>query len=275
MIAEAAPYVAGALATGGVAVGVSRRRELVARWLTWTIAAAAVLGALQFGTAGAALLGAGLGVAAAAEYGRLLRLGTAERVAMAAAAGALPVLAWLAPEDWPRVAAALLLAVVLVPVLAGDAADGGRRAAYSAFGVLWLAPLAGLVVLGPEAALALLVAVAVGDVSAWCAGKAFGRTRLGGRPLSPLSPAKTWAGAVGGAAGGVAVLAALGFFAPVLTLPLVVAVAVGAPLGDLLESMLKRGAGAKDAGSWVPGFGGLLDRIDSLLVALAVAVVLT
>jgi phosphatidate cytidylyltransferase len=53
-----------------------------------------------------------------------------------------------------------------------------------------------------------------------------------------------------------------------------VAVAVGGPAGDLLESMIKRGVQTKDAGRWLPGSGGLLDRIDSLLIALAVLLVL-
>ena len=262
--------LAGVLALGGAGALASRNAEVIRRWRTWMVSAPLVAGFLWFGAPGAALLAAGLGAVGAVEYGRLARLKVADSWLVAAAVVALPLVAWRAPSLAGRVLAAALLAVALVPVLGGDAADGGRRAAAGAFGIAWLAALTGLVLLR-GAALPLIFAVSVADVGAWCAG------RLGGGPaLSPLSPAKRWTGAAGGAVAGVAALAAAGALAGrgVFTPAHAIAVVVGAPLGDLLESMIKRGAGVKDAGRWLPGFGGLLDRIDSLLVVLAVAVIL-
>jgi phosphatidate cytidylyltransferase len=272
--------LAGVLTVGGAGALASRNSEVIRKWRTWLVSAPLVAGFLWLGTPGAALLAAGLGVVGAVEYGRLARLRPADSWLVAAAATGLPLVAWQAPGLLGRVFAGTLLAAALVPVLGGDAAAGARRAAAGVFGVAWLAALTGLVLLR-GAALPLIFAVSVADVGAWCGG------RLGRGPaLSPLSPAKRWTGVAGGALAGVAALAAVAVLGGsgarggggvlgggVFTPAHIIAVAVGAPLGDLLESMVKRGAGVKDAGGWLPGFGGLLDRIDSLLVALAVAVI--
>jgi len=101
------------------------------------------------------------------------------------------------------------------------------------------------------------------DIGAYFAGRT-----IGGPKLAPaISPNKTWAGLAGGmiAAGllGGAWVVALGL--PRLLLLLAPLFAIGAQLGDLFESGLKRRAGVKDSGTWLPGHGGLLDRLDGLV----------
>lgn len=85
-----------------------------------------------------------------------------------------------------------------------------------------------------------------------------------------MSPNKTIGGQVGAFIGAFLVLTLLG----TISIGLLIAVAFGGLAGDLLESMVKRDAQVKDAGTWLPGFGGLLDRIDSLLVVLPLAYVI-
>jgi len=104
------------------------------------------------------------------------------------------------------------------------------------------------------------------DTAAYYTGRAFGR-----RKLAPsVSPGKTWEGAAGGMAASLlmAVIAHYWFF-PELSLraalPLAATMNVLGVVGDLTESALKRGSGAKDAAKILPGHGGLLDRLDSLL----------
>ncbi|WP_437089747.1 phosphatidate cytidylyltransferase [Streptomyces sp. enrichment culture] len=263
--ASLAPQLGGALLLSGVAVAVSGRRELLIRWCAWAAGVPLVTAAFWWGPPGAAIVAVLAGVVAALEFGGLTRLGRADRAVLAAGVSAVVLSAWLLPGEVFRVAAVAALAVAAVPLLAGDGDRGLHRLGAGLLGLAWLSPLAALVPLG-AGALALFVAVSVADIVAYFAGR-----RLGGPPLSPLSPAKRWSGTLAGAAAGLVALAAL----TALSWPMALAVAVGGPAGDLLESMVKRGARVKDAGSWLPGSGGLLDRIDSLLIALAVLLVLS
>jgi len=117
---------------------------------------------------------------------------------------------------------------------------------------------------------ALLVTFA-SDSAAFFVGSAIGR-----HPLAPnISPKKTWEGAVGGVFGaaGIGMLLVLVLDLPIgywVAAPLAVAASVFGQFGDLLESVFKRGMGLKDSGNTVPGHGGFLDRMDSVIFAGAV-----
>jgi len=102
------------------------------------------------------------------------------------------------------------------------------------------------------------------DIGAYFAGRGIGGPRL----APAISPNKTWAGLIGGMA---AAAVFGGLWAWLLELPsiliwLTLPFALGAQVGDLFESWLKRRAGVKDSGNWLPGHGGALDRLDGLVV---------
>ncbi|MCY3623442.1 MAG: phosphatidate cytidylyltransferase [Gammaproteobacteria bacterium] len=128
---------------------------------------------------------------------------------------------------------------------------------------------------GPGLLIWLLAAAAAADIGAYFAGRRFGR-----RKLAPqVSPGKTWEGAIGGA---VAILAwgivGAMFFGAEQSLPrwlvLVAALFVASVTGDLFESAFKRARGVKDSGGLLPGHGGVLDRVDSVIAAAPVFAVL-
>ena len=131
---------------------------------------------------------------------------------------------------------------------------------------------------GPSLLVFLFLSVWTGDVAALYIGRSLGKHKL-----TRLSPNKTWEGTIASLVGTVAITALLLFAASVLDrhnldwlsypgtalhwLLLSVLLNAAAQLGDLLESALKRGAGVKDSGTLLPGHGGVLDRIDALLLA--------
>ena len=112
------------------------------------------------------------------------------------------------------------------------------------------------------------------DIGAYFTGRYLGRHKW----VPSISPAKTWEGLAGGITLAIIVASIFAAFTdiiPLLWAPLFgVAVALAGQLGDLLESMLKRDAGAKDSASLIPEFGGVLDLLDSVIGAAPVAYML-
>lgn len=152
---------------------------------------------------------------------------------------------------------------------------------YKAGGILYiLFCFYSFFILGNElwnnAALALILIAPAGDVGAYFAGKIIGGVKM----IPSLSPNKTWAG-FGGALGGSIVMAFLCwlFGLHVETLSFVLwgglFIGISGQAGDLLVSWSKRKAGVKDTGWLFPGHGGVLDRIDSLLLSAPVFMILT
>jgi phosphatidate cytidylyltransferase len=157
--------------------------------------------------------------------------------------------------------------------------------AQGLFGLIWIAypltlvPLLWMQEDGPALVLFLMLCVWSGDIAALYVGRAFGRHKL----APSISPGKTWEGSIASIFGSLLAAGLVIWIGDALTargnmilhitepiwqtLTLAAVLNIAAQLGDLLESAVKRGAGVKDSGTMLPGHGGILDRIDALLVA--------
>lgn len=158
-----------------------------------------------------------------------------------------------------------------------------RDSAFSIFPLLYIGltlatlPLLWVQADGPSLLIFLFCVVWTGDVAALYVGRNFGRHKL----APQISPNKSWEGSAASVVGSLLVAAALVGLARwpgsraalhfpgslILWLGLAVLLNVFAQVGDLVESAIKRGAGVKDSGAMLPGHGGILDRIDALLLA--------
>ncbi|MDH3737601.1 MAG: phosphatidate cytidylyltransferase [Alphaproteobacteria bacterium] len=244
------------------------RSELALRVATAAIAAPIVLLATWAGGIWFAILIAlAIGIGGH-EWSRICNIDRPSSVALLAMVG--PVMA-IAIVTGGATAGLLVLALMAVSAFGGGSAVARM---WSAAGVIYLgiATVAILVLRsdpqsGLEALIFLFGVVWLTDIGAY----AFGRL-IGGPRLAPsISPGKTWAGAIGGFALAVAgAQAGALLFAldpPMGAIAMAIFLSIATQCGDLLESWVKRRFDKKDSGTIIPGHGGILDRIDGLLIA--------
>lgn len=259
-------------------LGAAKPDTLVLRILSAAVLAPLAVAAAWFGGALLAVLTALSAALMGWEWGRLTDGGRFRTrgalVAVTEAAGVC-----VAALGWP-VAALGLVAAGALARLAWTKEEGGVGV-WASLGTLWIGAscvallwLAADLAAGRATVLWVFALVWATDSAAYIVGRWVGGPRLAPR----WSPKKTWSGALGGvvAAGLVGLITAnilgISMLSPVCWVSLVLSVAAQA--GDLAESAAKRRFGIKDTSGLIPGHGGLLDRLDGMLAALAAAAIL-
>lgn len=250
------------------------KNSLFQRWRVWVVIAPIFLISVLSGTVTTAIFITAITVQGLREYARLVELPQSYRRVLIFAGLIVTPVAAISINAFYLLAPVLLILATLQPLVFSEVKNGVRHLAFAALGWGYIAWFLGHFILissdlpgGDGILLALGLSVAFSDVGAFTVGKALGRHKMAPR----LSPNKTWEGGAGNLLGAYAGVAIMGFALPpnlfwIIMLALPLLVAPGAIWGDLFESAIKREFEVKDADNWLPGFGGILDRIDSLIL---------
>lgn len=256
-----------------------RETTLFKRVFSWSVMAPTFLVAIFVGGPVGLLIIIYLIIQGLAEYTRLVGIQRRYGWLLVFAGVTTPVLTGLLSPYFLFAPLAFFVLVTLVPILSGDVERAHLQVTSALFGFVYIPFFLSYLVFirlielrGVEILLLVGISVALSDVLAFAVG-----SLVGGPRLAPnVSPNKTWAGLGGNLLGAFAGWALMWFAIPDewsvttrIIAPTVVALA--SAWGDLIESFFKRDFEVKDAGDLLPGFGGLLDRIDSLLVALPIS----
>lgn len=254
-------------------------KSLRRRAFTGAAYGAAVLGALWWGPLPTGVLFGVMAGFAAAEFYAMERRESRlpNEVFGVVAAALMPVSAalWglpgLSATVTGLIAASLLWHVLFVRVTTADTAETVFGAVYTGFLLAYLVLIrqyeAGLIL-----SVAVVISVWLNDMAAYFVGSMIGRNKL----APHISPKKSWEGFISGTIATIVTWTVVPLVTDAaLSLPLAVftgtAVALAAVVGDLTESRIKREAGVKDSGTSLPGHGGFLDRLDSLILVCLVA----
>jgi phosphatidate cytidylyltransferase len=258
-------------------------RTAAARFGSYGALAGGLLLAAALGTPGTAVALGALAAIGVLEWARLFRLPGHHHVTIVGSATLTIAATAIVGEGAAIAMIPVLLAVGLAwPIIASDPTRAMRDLGIATLGYIYIGiGLAhGVLIVrnvreGAAVLVAVAVATALSDIGAYIIGRRLGRTKLAPR----LSPSKTRAGFVGNLAGGIlgaalfvpaiAATASPHLEGPALALLVIgggAFIGLGAVWGDLFASAAKRETEVKDSGGWLPGFGGLLDRVDSILV---------
>jgi phosphatidate cytidylyltransferase len=280
-----AAAIAGALLIIGVlsALGIVKdpfRKELWKRTLAWAVMAPILIGPVLLGAAWTILAMTILSIACYAEFARATGLFREKLVSLVVAIGILTV-NFAAFDHWYNFFVALFPLTVIVIAAASILPDNPKGylqrvalgvLAYMLFG----SSLAHVSFMANDAnyrpmVLMLLLGVQLNDVFAFCAGKTLGHRKI----VPNTSPNKTLGGHLGALVLTTPLMAVIAHYVykgspmdtPLWLILLGALISVAGQLGDLMLSSIKRDIGIKDMGSTIPGHGGVLDRLNSLLLA--------